>query len=68
MSKYDDEVAKMPRRRATSKEAQQWRYGSALDEKRHAFWESVRKYVRYIGAAVPIAAAISSIVKAWWHS
>ena len=67
MGDYEDEVSKMPRRRATSKEAQQWRYGSVLDEKRIAARQAFFRYLKWIGSAIPLAAAVSSILKNWWH-
>ncbi len=67
MGDYDEEVAKMPRRKPSPKEAQQWRYGSKLDENRHAARQIVFRYLGGIGGAITVAAALSQLVKAWWH-
>jgi len=68
MRDYDEEVAKMPRRRkTTAQEIQQWRYGSEIDRRRHASRQSAIRYVKWVVSAVPVAAALSSILKAWWH-
>jgi hypothetical protein len=69
MRDYEEEVARMPRRKPTAREAQEWRYGSDLDKKRHALRQAVFGYIKWVASSIPIAAALSSILKVWWwHS